>query len=139
MVATKENGIQPVIVVDGEGTPLPIAGVKPAAVETTSQLLSAAALSFTDTVAAAKIAGFLALHLSGALPGDQTFTVTYDSADGAAFDTVILNETLTTGTQDKFFAFPPGITFRAGDHLRVALTNTGAPAITANLTVNYDP
>lgn len=104
---------------------------------TDSQDLSVGALTLTDAFAVIKEVMWFALHLSAPLAANQTLTVTFISADGAAFNTIILNEILTPGFQDKYFAFPCDTLLRAGDHIKVDLTNAGAPAITANLTVMF--
>jgi len=139
-VSNVSTKIQPVLVVDGGGVPVPPpGGLKAPSVATTTQDLSAAPLDFTDAIATIKSPGFIALHLDPALPGPQTFSVTYVSADGAGFNTLIIEEVLPTGTTDKFFAMPPGLVFRAADHLQVELTDVGSPTVDANLTINYDP
>jgi len=104
---------------------------------TATQDLAVAPLSFTDAIALIKEALWLALHFTGAsgLLADEVLTVTLVSADGAAFDTVILMETLPTGTKDKFFSFPCDTLLRAADHIKVEVTNTGTPANTVTATL----
>lgn len=118
-----------------------VPGLKAPSVVTASQALAAGALSLVDVFATVKKPSFVALHLSVPLPGpsNQTVTVTYISADGAAFNTVILKQDVAPGFQDEFFAFPCDLVFRAGDHILVEMTNVGLPVTTVNATINFDP
>lgn len=132
--------IQPVLLVDGGGVPVPGGGgaIGSPNVPAFSQDLALGALNFVDAVALAKIPKFFALHFGSALTGPQTLTVTYESADGAAFNTIVLSEVLPTGATDKFFAFPTLLgPIRAGDHIRIQLTNTGTPAIVVSGNLNF--
>jgi len=117
------------------------AALKAPSVVTDSQDLSLGALDLTDVFAVVKVPSFVALHLDVPLPGpnNQTITVRYKSADGVAFDTIILEQDVAPGFQDEFFAFPCDLTFRAGDHIQVEMTNVGLPAATVNATLNFDP
>jgi len=115
--------------------------LKAPSVATDSQDLSVGALDLTDVFAVIKKPSFIALHLDVPLPGpnNQTITVRYISADGAAFSTIILQQDVAPGFQDEYFAFPCDMVYRAGDHIQVEMTNVGAPVATVNATINFDP
>lgn len=137
-------GVEEALVVGGALNVNAIVGppvLKTPTVETAVQPLAAAPLDYTTVAAIVKIPGFFSIHLDVPLPGpnNQTITVTYISADGAAFNTMILQQQVAPGFQDEYFAFPCNIVYRIGDQLRVQMTNTGAPVATANLSVNFDP
>jgi hypothetical protein len=142
MVATKENGIQPVMIVDGGGVPVPpVPGDTPNAV-TFQQLLSAGPLDATDTVVLVKNAEYIAFAFSngagGGLTNDQTLNVIWKSSDGAAFDVnLILDETIPAGTKNKWFSFPQPFLMRTGDHIEVTLTDTGSPGDTVSGTIMF--
>lgn len=131
--------------VDVVGGALKVTAAAPAlkvpAVETTTQPLAAAPLDYTTVTAVVKIPCFIAIHLDVPLPGpnNQTVSVRYKSADGAAFDTIILQQSVAPGFQDEVFYFPPGCVYRAADQIQIQMTNTGAPVATANVSVNFDP
>lgn len=114
------SGLSPV------GTPL---------TATASQDLSAGALALTTTFANNFEPRFVAIAFSGALPGPQTVTITFNSNTGAAFDTVIEEATVGAGATSYFFSFPAETVFVAGDEVQLDVTNTGTPAITANATI----
>lgn len=130
--------LQPVILVDGDGNPINIAFEVPNAF-TASQALAAAALDATDAFAFNKKVLWLAIHIDGAgLVNAQTLTITFDSADGAAFDTIHLREVLPAGTTDKWYSFPCDTLLRAADHIRTQLTNAGAAeTATARMTLMF--
>jgi len=138
MVATKENGIQPVVIVDGGGEPVIFPADSPS-MFTASQALAAGAMDATDAIATVKTPLWFALAISGAgLVAAQTLTMTFDSADGATFDTEILRETLPIGTTSKFFSWPCSTLMRAGDHVRYQLDNAGGGETeTARLSAMY--
>jgi hypothetical protein len=139
-VSNRSTKIQASILVDAAGVPIPGGGsaIGSPEVPTFTQNLALAPLNFVDAVVSAKIPRFFSLRFSAALAGVQTLTVTYESAGGAAFNTNLLTEVLPIGTQDKIFFFPCSAgPIRAGDHYRIQLTNTGAPAITVSGNMNY--
>jgi hypothetical protein len=112
------------------GTPTPTTG---------SQSLALAALSLTSTPAVAKKARWVSIAFSAVLPALQTVTITLDSASGAAFDvpleSVNILPAASVAAQGYFFEFPPEMLLAAGDQIRVELTNTGAPAVTASAVI----
>jgi hypothetical protein len=139
-VSNRKTSIQPSILVDAAGVPIPGGGgaIGSPSVSAFSQALAVGALDFTDVVALIKTPRFVSLHFSAPLPGPQTLTITYDSADGVAFDTVRKTEVLPAGTTDKFFVFEPNEgPIRAADHYRIQLTNTGLPVVTVSGNFNY--
>jgi hypothetical protein len=115
--------------------------LKAPTVETNSQNLAVGALNYTTVAAVIKKPSFFAIRLSVPLPGasNQTITVRYISADGVAFNTIILQQDVAPGFQDEYFTFPCDMVYRAADQIQVEMTNVGLPAVTANLSVNFDP
>jgi hypothetical protein len=136
-VSNLSTTIQPVLIVDGGGTPVPPAGGGAPQATDGSADLAVAALDFTDAIASVKDALWVSLHVveANGLLADEVFTISLDSGSGAGFDTIIVQETLPIGTKDKFFAFPANTLLRATDHIRVQLSNTGAPANNVNATL----
>lgn len=132
--------IQPTLLVDPSGAPIPGGGgaIGSPNVPAFSQNLAVGALNFIDAVPLIKVPRFISMHFSAPLPAPQTLTITYESADGAAFNTVRKTEVLPAGTQDKFFIFEPTEgPIRVGDHYRIQLTNAGTPAVTVSGNANY--
>lgn len=123
--------IQPVIIVDGGGTPIPpVPGDTPEAF--TFDQSFAAPVNETDALAVVKKPQFMALVLDAAGGGNvglsaaKRLSVFFDSADGAAFDTaLILDEILPIGTKYKWFSFPQDMTIRAGDHINIQIVAPG--------------
>jgi hypothetical protein len=108
-------------------------------VSSTSQSLAVGALSLTSAVALAKKPRWVSISFDAVLPGAQTVTITLDSALGAAFDVVVesvmIPPAATPAAQGYLFEFPPEFLLAAGDQINVALTNTGAPAVTASAVI----
>lgn len=106
---------------------------------TDQQDLSLNPLDSTDNIAVSKVAEWLALNLGSGLVADQVLNVIFKSADGAAFDVPIIeDETLAAGTTSKWFSFPANTLLRAGDHIKVTLTDTGGGETqTASLTIMF--
>lgn len=64
------------------------------------------------------------LHLDAA-PTQETFTVTLDAGDGAAYDVVLYSENMATDTPtDIIIPFGDGYEFEADDEIDLAWTNT---------------
>jgi len=105
---------------------------------TADQDLGVAPLDEQDAIAVVKKAFWMSLHLDAPLANPQQFTITLISADGASYNTVIVDETLAAGFTDKYFAFPCDTLLRAGDHIQVELgTAGGAETATAFLTLMF--
>jgi hypothetical protein len=139
-VSNRSTKIQASILVDAAGVPIPGGGgaIGSPNVSAFSQNLAVAPLNFVDAVASSKNPKFFSLRFSVALIAAQTLTVTYESADGAAFFTNLLTEVLPIGTTSKIFFFPASAgPIRVGDHYRIQLTNTGAPVNTVSGNLNY--
>lgn len=100
-----------------------------------SQDLSAAPVALSLAPGVAFEPRFVAVKFSVALPAIQLLTITWNSVLGAAFDTIIRQVRLGAGTTDYFFDFPTELLMAAGDAIDLAITNTGAPVVTANAVI----
>lgn len=64
------------------------------------------------------------LHLDAA-PTQETFTITLDAGDGAAYDVLLFSENMATDTPaDLIIPFGDGYEFEADDEIDLAWTNT---------------
>ena len=84
--------------------------------------------------AGTKAPGFVAVHFSAPLPQQQTLKIFFKPAT-AGFETLVEQWTLPVNTTDYVFAFPAEFPLDTGDQIRLTITNTGTPAVTANSTL----
>jgi len=90
---------------------------------TTSQDLSAAALSFTTTIPSKFRLTEVLIHFDATTT--ETITITKDSAIGANYDTVLRKRSIVSETD--FVYRPQGDSdFQSGDNLKVECTNANA-------------
>jgi hypothetical protein len=104
---------------------------------TVSSPIGAVALNVQTVFASIFKRVFVAVHFNVPLGAANQIHVTYISASGVAFDTVILTQVLAIGTQDFFFAIPDSVIFASGDEINVSMA---APDVgnVANVTVQAD-
>ncbi len=88
---------------------------------TTSQDLSAGALSYTTTFTSAFELEEILFHFDTAVT--EIITITLDSKNGAAYDTVLRTINVNNMPDAKF---PSGEKFSVGDQIKVACTNANA-------------
>jgi hypothetical protein len=101
--------------------------------QTTTQLLSGGALSFTYTML--KDGEFHWVGIKFGANVSETVSVTFNSADGSSYD--ILLDTATLSTASNYFYLPNGpVTLKAGDAITVTCTNATATT-TAYLTAFF--
>lgn len=87
-----------------------------------SQALASGALSTTKTYSYDTRVRQVMVHASTAI--SETITVTFDSADGSNYDTLLASTTLSSATDYVFR--PAGILIlRKGDGIKVTCTNNG--------------
>lgn len=89
---------------------------------TTSQDLSAAALSYTTTVARERKIELIMFTFSQAV--SETITITLVSATGAAYDTV-LQEVVLVAETDMVWRPQGEMNIKAGDAIKIECTDTG--------------
>ena len=92
----------------------------------TSQDLSAAALSYTTVVARPRKLEMVTFKFSQAV--SETVTITLDSAKGAAYDVELMNVALVAET-DLVFRPQGECNIQAGDAIKVECTDTGGAGI----------
>ena len=88
--------------------------------KTSSQDLSAAALSFTTDYARKVRIESVSLHASAGIT--ETVTITLDSAKGANYDVVLAKRNLAA-EQDLVFRPSGDLNLQAGDNIKVQCTN----------------
>ena len=102
---------------------------------TTTQVLSAGPLNFTTSFSTDFRLMVIFLAFSAALETAQTLKVIFDSKNGSGYDVKLLNSALSTGITDTFYQPAQDLILEDGDEIKVTLTNTGTPSITAHLTI----
>ena len=100
--------------------------------KTTSQLLSAAILSYTSNFAAKMRIKSILIHFSGAV--SQTVTLKLDSGAGSNYDTILEIDSFIAKS-DYDWEPDSELILGATDEILVTCTNAGTPAITAYLTI----
>jgi len=96
-----------------------------------TQDLSAAALSFTTTIARQFHLSRILFKLDANVT--EKITITLDSAKGSAYDTVLHSRTLI-GQQDYVYTPPDGESeFQSGDEIKIQMTNANGGGIVSGL------
>lgn len=93
---------------------------------TTSQDLSSAALSYTTSINRPFKLEQINIHFSVAVT--ETITITFNSAKGANYDTVLAKRDLVS-EQDFVFRPRGELTFQNGDEITIAITNANVTGI----------
>jgi len=97
--------------------------------QSTTQDLALAPLSLTTAVAVGWKPRWVALTFDVPLVATETLKIAIDSGLGVAYDVVVellsLAVAASADGQAYMFAFPPEYALRAGDEVRVTLTNAG--------------
>ena len=92
----------------------------------TSQNLASAALSYTTSFARKRKIEQVLIHFSAAVT--ETVTITFDSAHGSNYDTVLKVQALTSATD--FVWRPEGeLNLQSADALKVQCTNNGTTGV----------
>ena len=104
------------------------AGLSGAQIYGTQSATGAAAISSTldasGPVAGLLLIGFT-LNLSAAPVASEAFTITLDSNDGAAYDTLLYSRDLSVGSvTDVLYQFEPPVFLEQGDKAIAAWANT---------------
>lgn len=100
--------------------------------KTGTQDLSAGALAYTTNFAADTRIKQVMIHADAAMT--QTITVTFDSATGATYDTVLDKTSVTTAT-DYLWIPDHDFVIASGDEFLIACTNSGTPAVNVYVSV----
>jgi len=117
--------------------PFPVSGSFDETItETTdTQSLAAGAVNFLVSPGADFRLDYIAVHFSAALAPMQTLTIKLEPVAGAGFETIIKKDNLTGGTTDFFYQPEYSLDVLSGGSIRVQITNTATPAITARTVV----
>lgn len=100
---------------------------------TASQDLSLGPLNFTTSFSDDVKINYITFKKSASTTQDAKVAI--DALAGANYDTEILNETLT-GANGLFFQPDERFVLKAGNNLKIEMTNTGTPSVTVYVVVS---
>lgn len=122
-----------IVNLDQKGIDLQVAGTTNIVRQSSSQLLGSGDLNFTTTFN--RPVRITQVLFTASASVTQTLKTTFNSAQGAVYDTVLDSVSLSSATDDAYIPNSRGILLAIGDEITVTCTNTGSPAVTVYVTV----